>query len=90
MPWRRGDVGFELGAVTITTILTFGAIIVVAAIGLVLTAPSFAVLEITLAMVTIAVVLPVAIYPSSYTVWQACDLAMRPPAVGEWTPPPSA
>lgn len=90
MPWRRGDVGFELGAVTVTTILTFGAVIAVGAGGLILTAPQFAVLEITLAVVAIAVLMPVAIYPSSYTLWQACDLAMRPPAVGEWTPPPGA
>jgi hypothetical protein len=40
-PWRRGDVGFELGAVTVTTIVTFGAVVIGVAAGLILTAPRF-------------------------------------------------
>ncbi len=80
--------GFELGAVTITMGLTFGLVIVGAAVGLVLTAPDFAVFELIVALVAIAVVVPIAVYPSSYTLWQAIDLAMRPPAPGELPTPP--
>jgi uncharacterized protein (DUF983 family) len=78
-PWRRGDVGFELGAITVTTILTFGVIVVGVAAGLILTAPDFAVVEIMIGLVVVAVTMPILVYPSSYTLWQACDLAMRPP-----------
>jgi hypothetical protein len=76
-------VGFELGAVTVTTIITFGAVVIGVAAGLILTAPDFAVLEIMIGLVVVAVVMPILIYPSSYTLWQACDLAMRPPKTGE-------
>lgn len=88
-PWRRGDVGFELGAVTVTTILTFGSVVVGVAAGLILTAPDFAVIEIMIGLVVVAVVMPIVVYPSSYTLWQACDLAMRPPQPGELSPAPA-
>jgi hypothetical protein len=35
-----------------------------------------------------AVVLPIVVYPVSYTLWQAIDLAMRPPVAGDDAPPP--
>jgi uncharacterized protein (DUF983 family) len=84
LAWRRGDVGFELGAVTVTTILTFGAVVLGVGAGLILTAPNFAVLEIIVGLVVVAVVLPILMYPSSYTLWQAFDLAMRPPQAKDW------
>lgn len=86
MPWRRGDVGFELGAVTVTSIVTLGAVVVGVATGLILTAPDFAVMEIMIGLVIVAVVMPIVVYPISYTLWQACDLAMRPPQPGEFPP----
>jgi uncharacterized protein (DUF983 family) len=79
MPWRRSDVGFELGAMTVNIIITFGLIVAGATIGLIATAPEFAVLEIMVALGVAAVVVPVALYPVSYTLWQALDLAMRRP-----------
>jgi uncharacterized protein (DUF983 family) len=84
LTWRRGDVGFELGAVTVTTIVTFGAVVIGVGAGLILTAPNFAVTQIIVGLVAVAVVLPVLIYPSSYTIWQALDLAMRPPQAKDW------
>jgi uncharacterized protein (DUF983 family) len=81
--WRRADVGFELGAATVNTIITFGLIVVGLGIGLVATAPDFAVVELLIGLVVAAAVVPVAVYPFSYTLWQALDLAMRPPAPGE-------
>lgn len=84
LTWRRGDVGFELGAVTVTTILTFGVIVLGVGAGLILTAPDFAVREIIMGLVAVAVVLPILIYPCSYTIWQAFDLAMRPAQPADW------
>lgn len=77
-PWRRGDIGFELGAVVIATIATFGAVIVAVAVGMLVTAPNFAVVPLMVLVVVIAVVVPVVVYPVSYTLWQAIDLVMRP------------
>ena len=42
----------------------------------------------TMLLGAIALVLPVFVYPLSYTVWQAVDLAMHPPEPGDGTPPP--
>jgi hypothetical protein len=80
MPWRRGDIGFELGAVVIATIVTFGAIIVTLSVGLVATAPDVATIPVIAVSLAIAVAVPVIVYPMSYTLWQAIDLIMRPPA----------
>jgi uncharacterized protein (DUF983 family) len=88
-PWRRGDVGFELGAATVNTIITFGLLVVGTAVGVIVTSPDIAVLEIVLGLVAAAVVVPAVIYPMSYTLWQALDLAMRPPEPGELPSPPS-
>jgi len=87
-PWRRADVGFELGAVTVTTIVTFGLVVVAASVAMVATAPDFAVVPIIVGLVAMCIVVPVVIYPASYTVWQALDLAMRPPEVGEFPTAP--
>jgi hypothetical protein len=71
--WSR-EVGFELGAVTISTILTFGAITVCMAVGFVATAPDIPVLPLMLA---------IGAYPFSYTLWLAFDLAVHPPEAAE-------
>jgi uncharacterized protein (DUF983 family) len=80
--WRR-EVGFELGAVTVNTIVTFGSLTAAMVVGFVLTAPDIPVLPFVLALVAVAVVVPVAIYPFTYTVWLAFDLAVHPPEAAE-------
>jgi uncharacterized protein (DUF983 family) len=80
--WSR-EVGFELGAVTISTILTFGAIAVCMAVGFVATAPDIPVLPLMLAIGAVGVVVPVVAYPFSYTLWLAFDLAVHPPEAAE-------
>jgi uncharacterized protein (DUF983 family) len=80
--WSR-EVGFELGAVTISTILTFGAITVCMAVGFVATAPDIPVLPLMLAIGAVGVVVPVVAYPFSYTLWLAFDLAVHPPEADE-------
>lgn len=64
---------------TINVMVTFGLIVVGVTAGMIATSPDFAVREIVVALVVGAVVVPVAMYPVSYTLWQAIDLAMRPP-----------
>jgi hypothetical protein len=81
-------VGFELGAATVNIIITLGLIIVGVTVGMILTAPHFAVVPIVLGLVVAALVVPVLVYPMSYTLWQALDLVMRPPEPGEMPSPP--
>lgn len=83
LEWRRGDVGFELGALTISVIVCFGAIVAAIGVGIAVTAPDIPVLPLMLAVGVVAIVLPVVVYPVSYTIWQAIDLALRPPALGD-------
>ena len=86
--WRRGYEGFELGALAISAIVCFGALIVGLAIGMIATSPDIPVLPLVLSLGAVAVVLPVVVYPVSYTTWQAVDLAMRPPEPGDRDIPP--
>ncbi len=80
--WRREE-GFELGAVTMNTIVTFGAITVAMTAGLIITSPDIPVLPFVLIMFVVALVVPVAIYPFTYTMWLAFDLAVHPPDAAE-------
>ena len=80
--WRREE-GFELGAMTLNTILTF--IVVVSAMGvwMVLTAPDIPVLPMVLAIGVLAVLAPLFFFPFSFTLWLVFDLAARPPEADE-------
>jgi hypothetical protein len=78
LAWRREE-GFELGAVTMNTIVTFGALTVAMAVGFVVTFPDVPVVPLVLALMVVAVVLPVLIYPFTYTMWFAFELAVHPP-----------
>lgn len=89
-PLRRVE-GTEVGAVGVNTIVTFGLMLVVIVVTLVLTYPGVPALPLGLAAGAIAVVVPVAFYPLSWTVWVAVDLAMRPVEAAdrvkpEWVP----
>ena len=85
--WRRGYEGFELGAMTISAVVVLGTLIVGLTIGVVLTLPEVDVPLLLVILGVGAVVLPIVVYPLSWTVWQAVDLAMHPPEVGEDVPP---
>ncbi|MEN9504999.1 MAG: hypothetical protein RI958_925 [Actinomycetota bacterium] len=82
MKWRR-EVGFELGALTVNTIVTFGSLTVAMAIGFVMTAPNIPVLPFVAGLFAMALVVPVLIYPFTYTLWLAFDLAVHPPEQAE-------
>jgi uncharacterized protein (DUF983 family) len=88
LSWRRGDVGFELGAMTANVIVSMGLIVIGAAITIVLTTPDIPVLEIVIGLIVAGLILPVVVYPMSYTLWQALDLKMRPPTVGDFVEAP--
>jgi uncharacterized protein (DUF983 family) len=80
--WRREE-GFELGAVTINTILTFIVLTIAMTIGFVSTSPDIPVLPMVLALVGIAVLMPIIIYPFTFTIWLAIDLATHRPEQAE-------
>ncbi len=80
--WRREE-GFELGTVTVNTIVTFGVLTAAMAVGFVVTAPDIPVLPFVLSLFAVALIVPVAIYPFTYTMWLAFDLAVHPPERAE-------
>jgi uncharacterized protein (DUF983 family) len=86
--WRRGYEGFELGAMAVNIIVVFGTLIVGAVVGIVITSPGIPVVPLVAVLGVIAVVLPIVLYPVSYTLWQAIDLAMRPPDLADAATPP--
>jgi uncharacterized protein (DUF983 family) len=80
--WHREE-GFELGAVTMNTIVTFGLLTASMVVGFVVTAPDIPVVPLMLSLFVVALVVPIAIYPFTYTLWLAFDLAVHPPDQAE-------
>ncbi len=76
--WRR-EVGFELGAVTINTIVTFGALTLFMVVGFVMTVPDVPVLPFVVGLMAVGILMPILIYPFTYTIWLAIDLSVHPP-----------
>jgi len=75
--------GHWLGALGLNTIVSFSVLFVVVVAGLVLSHPDFAMVPLVVAAVVTAVVVPLAFYPSSKTMWTAIDILMRPLEPGE-------
>ena len=80
--WRREE-GFELGAVAINTTLTFLALAIGMTIGFVMTSPDIPVASMVLSLIGVAVFMPIVIYPLTYTMWLAFDLAVHRPEAAE-------
>jgi uncharacterized protein (DUF983 family) len=76
--WRREE-GFELGAVTMNTIITFGALTIFMVVGFVMTVPDVPVLNFVVGLMAVGVLMPILIYPFTYTMWLALDLTVHPP-----------
>jgi uncharacterized protein (DUF983 family) len=70
--------GHWIGALGMNTIVTFGAVLVAVVVGFAATYPDGPVVPAVAAIVATAVVVPLAFYPVSKTLWSAIDLAMRP------------
>jgi len=80
--WRREE-GFEFGAVALNTVITFAALAIGLLIGSILSYPDIAVRPIILALIGVAILMPVAIYPLTFTLWFAIDVLSHPPSTGE-------
>lgn len=75
--------GVELGAVTMSLIVTFGAIAVCMGVGFALTLPDVPLVPMMAGIGLVALCTPIAVYPASYTMWLAFDLAVHPPDAAE-------
>ena len=78
LEWRRNDVGYELGAAAMAAIICMGPLVVALGIVTALTWPEFEPFPLFVTLVSGAIVLPIVLYPTSYTMWQAVDILMRP------------
>jgi uncharacterized protein (DUF983 family) len=70
--------GHWIGALGMNTVVSFGALLAVLVGGVVLSWPDPPGTGVLVATVATAVVVPLAFFPSSRTLWSAIDLAMRP------------
>lgn len=70
--------GHWVGAIGMNTIVSFGALLVATAVGLIATFPDFPVPRLVFANVVVAVSVPMFFYPISRTFWTGIDIAMRP------------
>lgn len=86
--WRRGDEGFELGAAAISAVLVLGALVTGLGVTMAATWPDVPYVWLIVGLAVAALALPIALYPFTYTIWQALDLMMRPPEPGEDAPDP--
>ncbi|MDH5223381.1 MAG: DUF983 domain-containing protein [Actinomycetota bacterium] len=72
--WRfEKEEGGYLGAMVLNYLVAIGLWIVVLVVGLVLTVPDVPVLPLTIASVTVLVVVPLTFYPTSKTTWAAVE-----------------
>lgn len=79
--------GHWMGSLGLNTIVSFTVLFVVLVIGLTLSYPEFHMGPLVAASVTTAVVVPLAFFPSSRTLWTAIDILMRPLEPGEASGP---
>jgi hypothetical protein len=80
--WRREE-GFELGAVALNTVFTFLVLAIGMTVGFIITSPDIPVGPMVLSLLGIAIVFPVLIYPFTFTMWLAFDLAVHRPEPAE-------
>lgn len=86
LDWRRGDVGYELGAAATAAIICMGPLVLLLGAIVAVTWPEVHVVPLFVVLGVGAVVLPLLLYPSSYTMWQAVDILMRPPQPEDFEP----
>ena len=63
--------------------LTFIVLTAAMTVGFIVTSPDIPVLPMVLSLVGVAVLMPIVIYPFTFTIWLAFDLAVRRPEVAE-------
>jgi hypothetical protein len=78
LAWRRDDVGFELGAAAMASILSVCPILGGMGIALAATWPDVAIVPMVIALAPAALLFPIVLYAQSYLLWQALDVVVRP------------
>ena len=76
--WERNLEGFQLGAAAMNIIMTGGSLLFVMAIGVVATYPEVPTWPLIAVVGTVALIVGIGGFPTSYTVWLAIDLRLRP------------
>ena len=75
--------GHFVGAVGMSTIATFGLLLLTLVVGIALTWPDVTAAPLLLAMIPIAILAPPLLHPTAKTLWVAIDLMMNPLEPGE-------
>lgn len=75
--------GHFVGAVGMSTIVTFGLLLITLIAGIALTWPDIRPAPLLIPMLPIAVLFPLFIHPTAKTLWAAVDLMMSPLEPGE-------
>lgn len=75
--------GHFVGAVGMSTIVTFGLLLVALLVGVAVTWPDVTAGPLLLVMLPIAVLVPLFVHPTAKTLWVAIDLMMNPVEPGE-------
>jgi uncharacterized protein (DUF983 family) len=74
----RGIEGHELGSLTIALVANITLIVVAVGIAVALTVPDVPVMTLYIVLSSVAIVVPIATWPITHTVWMAIDLRLRP------------
>ena len=74
----RNIEGHELGSMTVALVVNIGLIVLALSLAIVLTVPDVPVLTLYLVLASAAVIVPIATWPLTHTVWMAIDLRFRP------------
>lgn len=70
--------GHFVGAVGMSTIATFALLLIALLVGILVMWPDVAAGPLLIAMLPIAILVPVLIHPTAKTLWVAIDLSMKP------------
>ena len=76
--WERNLEGFQLGAAAMNIIMTGGSLLFVMAVGVVATYPEVPTWPLIAIVGSVALIVGIGGFPTSYTVWLAIDLRLRP------------
>ncbi|MFM7686212.1 MAG: DUF983 domain-containing protein [Actinomycetota bacterium] len=80
--WHR-EHGFELGPVALNVVFTFFLLGVSMVVAFVATAPDYPAFALTAGFIAAAILIPLVLYPWTYTLWLAFDLATHKPDAKE-------
>ena len=76
--WERNLEGFQLGAAAMNIMMTGGSLLFVMAVGVVATYPEVPTWPLIAVVGSVALIVGIGGFPTSYTVWLAIDLRLRP------------